>query len=264
MTRVGFVGAGRMGAPMVRRLVESGVAVRALGRSDDKCRAVRDLGAQAVTDLAAVGDGADVVIVCVFTDEQVQQVCLSGGLVSAMPPGAALVIHTTGSPRTAQIIAAKSPGIYVVDAPLSGGPHNIAAGEVTLFVGGSDDTVAGVRPVLASYGDPILHVGPLGAGQSVKLINNALFAAQIGLLSEAAALATRLGLDESRLLASITHGSGASRVGEFIAARGSVAGFVDGVGEFIGKDVAVVRKIAAELGSDLGLLDDVINAGIRP
>lgn len=263
MTRVGFVGAGRMGAPMVRRLVESGNEVAALGRTDDKRAAVRDLGARPVTAVTEIAD-TDVVIVCVFTDEQVQQVCLHDGLVAAMRAGAALVIHTTGSPATARTIAAQVPRIDVIDAPVSGGPHNIAAGEVTLFVGGSADAVARVQPLLGAYGDPILHVGPLGAGQAVKLVNNALFAAQIGLLAEAVTLGVSLGVDEHRLLASITRGSGASRVGEFVAGRGSVQGFVGDVGEFIGKDVAVVRKIAAELGTDLGLLDDVINAGIRP
>jgi 3-hydroxyisobutyrate dehydrogenase len=253
-----------MGAPMVARLAESGHEVRALGRTDDNCRAVRELGAAAVTDLHDVGDGADVVIVCVFTDEQVGQVCLKSGLVSAMPPHGTVVIHTTGSPRTAQAIAAKSPGIGVVDAPVSGGPHNIAAGEVTLFVGGSDDDVANVRPVLACYGDPILHVGPLGAGQAVKLTNNTLFAAQIGLLRKAVALGDRLGVDEARLLEAIIHGSGASRVAGLAAAGGSVAAFVDRTAEFVGKDIDVVRKIVADLDGELGLLDDVISAGIRP
>lgn len=264
MTRVGFVGAGRMGAPMVRRLAEAGHDVRALGRSDEKCGALRELGATPVTDLTAVGETADVVVVCVFTDEQVQQICLSDDLIAATPAGAALVVHTTGSPRTVQAIAARAPGIDVLDAPVSGGPHNIAAGAVTLFVGGSDDAVERVRPVLACYGDPILHVGPLGAGQSVKLVNNTLFAAQIGLLSEAATLGTRLGVPESGLLAAITHGSGSSRVADLVAARGSVREFVEAVGEFIGKDVAVARRTASELGNDLGLLDDVIDAGIRP
>ena len=97
---------------------------------------------------------------------------------AAMAPGAVLVIHTTGSPRTAETIAAR--GIDVVDAPVSGGPHDIAAGHVTLFVGGDDDAVARVKPVLSAYGDPILHVGRTGAGQLVKLVNNTLFAAQIG------------------------------------------------------------------------------------
>ncbi len=264
MTRVGFVGAGRMGAPMVRRLAEAGHEVRALGRTDEKRGAVSELGAHAVTELSAVGDGAEVVVVCVFTDEQVQQICLHSELLSAMPSGAVLVVHTTGSPHTVEMIAAASSDIDVVDAPVSGGPHDIAAGHVTLFVGGSDDAVTRARPALDSYGDPVLHVGALGAGQRVKLINNALFAAQIGLLREAVRLGDRLGVEESKLLSAVSHGSAASRVGGFIAARGSVAGFVDGVGEFIGKDVAVVRAIAAELGSDLGMIDDVIDTALGP
>lgn len=264
MTRVGFVGAGRMGGPMVRRLVEAGHDVRALGRTGEKCGAIGELGAHAVTELSAVGDGAEVVVVCVFTDEQVQQVCLHSELLSAMPPGAVLVVHTTGSPRTVEMIAAKSPNIDVVDAPVSGGPHDIAAGHVTLFVGGSDEAVTRARPALDSYGDPVLHVGALGAGQRVKLINNALFAAQIGLLREAGRLGDRLGVEESKLLSAISHGSAASRVGGFIAVRGSVGGFVDGVGEFIGKDVAVVRTIAAELESDLGMLDALIDTALGP
>ncbi len=91
--------------------------------------AVRALGAQAVAELHDIASGADVLIVCVFTDEQVAQVCLDSACSPRCPPDAALVIHTTGSPRTAQAIAAHSPGIDVLDAPVSGGPHNIAAGE---------------------------------------------------------------------------------------------------------------------------------------
>jgi 3-hydroxyisobutyrate dehydrogenase-like beta-hydroxyacid dehydrogenase len=265
VSQVGFVGAGRMGAPMVRRMVEAGHDVRGLGRSVEKRRAVSELGAQPVTDLADVGAEADIVVVCVFTDEQVQQICLESVLLSTMRPGSVLVIHTTGSPRTAESVAAEaaSHGVDVIDAPVSGGPHDIAAGHVTLFVGGSDVAVGHARPVLASYGDPILHVGPIGAGQGVKLVNNTLFAAQIGLLHEAVRLGDRLGIDEQRLLDAIGHGSGASKVASIVGARGSVDAFIEMVGEFVGKDVAVVRKTAAELGSDLGLLDDAINAGFQ-
>ena len=261
MSQVGFVGAGRMGAPMVHRLVEAGHEVCALGRSVEKRREVSQLGAQPVTDLADVGHDADVVIVCVFTDDQVRQVCLESVLLSAMRPGAALVIHTTGSPRTAQEIAAEAHGIAVVDAPVSGGPHEVAEGHVTLFVGGSEDAVERVRPVLACYGDPVLHVGAIGAGQGVKLVNNTVFAAQIGVLREAVRLGDRLGVEEQRLLDAIGHGSAASRVGSMVGARGSVDAFTAMVGEFVGKDVAVVRKTTADLGTELGLLDDVINAG---
>jgi 3-hydroxyisobutyrate dehydrogenase-like beta-hydroxyacid dehydrogenase len=263
LTGVGFVGAGRMGAPMVRRLVESGHDVRALGRTDEKCAAIRDLGATAVTALRDVADSAHVVIVCVFTDEQVRQVCLQSELLRAMPPGAVLVIHTTGSPRTAEAIAANADSVDVVDAPVSGGPHDIAAGHVTLFVGGSDEAVARARPALDSYGDPVLHVGALGNGQRVKLVNNTLFAAQIGLLREAVQLGKALGVDETPLLGAIAHGSAASRVAGIVGASGSVEAFIDAVGQFVGKDVAVVRKIAAELGGDLGLLNEAIQAGFH-
>ena len=142
---------------------------------------------------------------------------------------------------------------------MSGGPHSAAAGALTVFVGGADDAVAAVRPLLSSYGNPILHVGPLGAGQKVKLVNNSLFAAQIGLLADAVELAARLGVAESELLTALAHGSAASRVLDIVAAGGSVASFIETAGEFVGKDIAVVRQIAAELGSDLGVLDDVID-----
>ncbi|MGE2715337.1 NAD(P)-dependent oxidoreductase [Mycolicibacterium litorale] len=260
MSRVGFVGAGRMGAPMVRRLVEAGHTVTVLGRTREKRTAAAELGAIAVSEPADVAAGAEVVAICVFTDDQVRNMCLDDGLLAAMAPGATLVIHTTGSPATARDIAARAQeyAVQVVDAPVSGGPHDIAAGAVTLFVGGSDAAVDGVRPVLAAYGDPVLHVGPLGAGQSVKLVNNTVFAAQIELLREAVRLGGALGVAEPDLLTALTYGSSSSRVLNMIAPRGSVAAFLDMAGAFVGKDVDVVRTIAKDAGTDLGLLGDVI------
>jgi 3-hydroxyisobutyrate dehydrogenase len=265
VTRVGFIGAGRMGAPMVSRLIGAGHHVTALGRSAEKRSAIADLGATAVADLPEVADGAEVVVLCVFTDEQVRQLCLSVGeeadLIEAMAPGATLVLHTTGSPRTAETISARAQpaGVEVVDAPVSGGPHDIAAGHVTVFAGGTDEAVARVTPVLAAYGDPILHLGPVGTGQRVKLVNNTLFAGQIGLLVEAVKLAKSLGVPEATLLTALPHGSGASRALAGVAARGSVEKFVETAGSFVGKDVEVVRKVAVELGADLGVLDDIVD-----
>lgn len=262
--KVGFVGAGRMGEPMVRRLVDAGHDVAVLGRTPEKLSAAQALGATPAANLAELAREADAVVICVFTDEQVRQVCLTDGLLDDMQSGAALVLHTTGSPRTAEAIAeqAGSHGVSVIDAPVSGGPHDIAAGTVTLYVGGDDEAVQRVRPLLSSYGDPVLHVGPLGFGQRVKLINNTLFAAQIGIVAEAVRLAGRLGVDEATLLSALPHGSGTSRALDSIARVGSAAGFIGAVGEFIGKDVAVVRATVADLGSDLGLLDEVVDAGL--
>jgi 3-hydroxyisobutyrate dehydrogenase-like beta-hydroxyacid dehydrogenase len=260
--RVGFVGAGRMGAPMVSRLVEAGHQVNALGRSDEKRLAVTELGATPTADVAATVDGADAVVVCVFTDEQVRRLCLDEGLLAAMRPASVLILHTTGSPNTARELVARAGEIDVLDAPVSGGPHDIAAGRVTVFVGGDDDAVERATPVLASYADPILHVGPSGAGQLVKLVNNTLFAAQIGLVAEGVRLADSFGIEETALLGALSNGSAGSRVLSSIAATGSAAAFISRVGEFIGKDVAVVRQTVAELGGDLGLLNAVVDAGL--
>jgi 3-hydroxyisobutyrate dehydrogenase-like beta-hydroxyacid dehydrogenase len=256
--KVGLIGAGRLGRPMVARLVEGGHDVRALGRTDERRRELERLGASAVNDAAEAAMQADVVVLCVFTDEQVRQVCLDSVLLQAMPPGAALVVHTTASPKTIDAIAARADTVDVVDAAVSGGPHDIAAGRLTLFVGGADDTVARLRPVLGCYGDPILHVGPCGAGQKVKLVNNALFAGHIGLLVESIRLGERLGVPESTLLTALPHGSAASRALNIVAARGAVASFIELTGEFVGKDVNVVRSMAEELGTGLGALDDAI------
>jgi 2-hydroxy-3-oxopropionate reductase len=250
---------------MVVRLVEAGHDVAVLGRSAEKRATVAQLGANAVADIAEVTAAAEVVVICVFTNEQVLQICLDGGLLATMSAGSTLVLHTTGSPRTVETIAVRAAPhhVDVVDAPVSGGPHNAAAGALTLFVGGAGETVARVRPVLGCYGDPILHVGPLGAGQKVKLVNNALFAAHIGLLSGGVELGARLGVPESTLLSALPYGSAASRVLDIVARGGSVASFIDTAGEFVSKDVGVVRSIAAELATDLGVLDDVIDAAIR-
>jgi len=258
--KVGFIGAGRMGRPMVARLVEAGHDVRALGRTAEKRRDLEQLGASTVSEVAEAGAQADVVVLCVFTDEQARQVCLDSALLTTMPAGSALVVHTTASPKTIEAIAARANDVDVVDAAVSGGPHEIAAGRLTLFVGGRDETVARLQPLLGCYGDPVLHVGPCGAGQKVKLVNNALFAGHIGLLAESIRLGERLGVPESTLLTALAHGSATSRVLNLVAASGSVASFIEVAGGFVGKDVAVVRGIAEELGSDLGVLDDVINA----
>lgn len=243
---------------MVGRLVAAGHDVHAFGRTVEKRRELEQLGARAADEAAQAGADADVVVLCVFTDQQLRQVCLDSGLLPTMPPGSVLVVHTTANPNTIEDIAERANGVDVVDAAVSGGPHDIEAGRLTLFVGGADQAVDRLRPLLGCYGDPVLHVGPTGAGQKVKLVNNALFAAQIGLLAESIRLGERLGVPETTLLTALQHGSATSRVLALVAAGGSVASFVEVAGDFVGKDVAVVRGIAAELGGGLGALDEAI------
>ncbi|MGW0246155.1 NAD(P)-dependent oxidoreductase [Nocardia goodfellowii] len=259
--RIGFLGAGRMGAPMARRLRLAGHAVHALARSADKRDALAAAGICADSSIATTVAEADLVIVCAFNDAQVHEICSDSGLFAAMPRGGTLVVHTTGSPRTAEALAAEAEpyGIDVLDAPVSGGPPDIDAGALTLFVGGEVSALDRVRPAISAYGNPILHVGPVGSGQRVKLINNAAFAAQIGLLRETVRFATQLGVDEATLLRALPHGSATSRALDGAVSRGSVDGFRAAVGDFLAKDVSVVRAVADELGGDLGLLDEAID-----
>jgi 3-hydroxyisobutyrate dehydrogenase-like beta-hydroxyacid dehydrogenase len=254
--RIGFVGAGRIGRPMVDRLVAAGHQVQVLARSESSTQSLAAGGATPVSDLKQVAAGADAVAVCVYADGQVRELCIEGGLIDAMEVGSVLIVHTTGSPRTAQLLAERGADrdVLVVDAPISGGPHDVAAGNVTLFVGGSEAGLERARPVLTTYGDPLLLFGPVGAGQQVKLLNNAVFAANIGLLGQAVALAAQLGVDEADMLRGLVNGSAASRALSGVAARGSVSGFAESVQEFLGKDVAVVREVVSELGADLGVL----------
>jgi 3-hydroxyisobutyrate dehydrogenase-like beta-hydroxyacid dehydrogenase len=240
---------------MVRRLLAAGHPVTVLERTPGACRDLAAQGAFVTGDPAAVA-AADVVLVCVLTDAQVRETCLDGGLADALRPGAVLVVHTTCDPRTVQTLGerARSRGADVVDAGISGGPHDIAAGRLTLYVGGTDETVARVRPVLEAYGEAVLHLGPGGTGLRVKLLNNAVFAAHLGVLAHAVALATELGVPERDLLTGLRHGSGASRALESVAALGSVGRFAVSVGEFLGKDLAVVRDVTSGLGLGLGPL----------
>jgi len=106
--RLGFVGTGRMGRPMMRKLIEAGHEVRAVGRSAEKAAALAGDGAQVVADVAGVGAGAEAVLVCVYADEQVRDVCLASELLAGMPRGSVVVVHTTGSPDTAEAIATRA------------------------------------------------------------------------------------------------------------------------------------------------------------
>ncbi|MCD0452948.1 NAD(P)-dependent oxidoreductase [Actinocorallia sp. API 0066] len=253
--RLGFVGAGRMGGQMVRRLLAAGHEVTVLEASEAARAELAEAGARTTADVADLAPAA-IVGICVHTDAQVRAACLDGGLLDTMAEGSALVVHTTCSPRTVELLGsyARKRGIAVVDAAISGGPHDVAAGRITLLVGGADEHVERVRPFLAAYGDPILHLGGLGDGQRIKLLNNAVFAANIGVVGQAVAVARRLGVSETALLTALEHGSGGSRALAGIAGRGSVAGFASAVAEFLGKDLTVVRETAADLGADLGAL----------
>jgi 3-hydroxyisobutyrate dehydrogenase len=261
--KIGFIGAGRMGGPMARRLAAAGHDVTVLARRPQAVDAAEVDGlAWADTVAGAVRD-ADLAFTVVLTDEQVRSVCLGpGGAITAMRAGAVIVQHTTCDPATPELIARRAAdrGIGVLDAALSGGPHDIAAGTLTLWVGGDEALLARLRPVLGTYASPILPVGAVGNGQRVKLVNNALFVAQVGLAIDAVRLAGSLGIEEQAILAALQHGSGASRALGVVARGGSVDAVADRLADLMLKDVTTVREVARSGGVDLGIIGTVLSS----
>ena len=170
------------------------------------------------------------------------------GIVEHLRPGTVLCNHTTGRPSTGQALlaAATARGVDMLDCALSGGPDDILAGNLTLLVGGD------AAPVRGSYSSPILHVGEVGDGQKVKLLNNALFGAQVALAVQIERTALALGMDPALVLPAIHECSGDSYALGAALGLGSAARLVELAGRFVRKDVAVCLEVADELGADLG------------
>jgi 3-hydroxyisobutyrate dehydrogenase len=263
-TKVGFVGAGQMGAPMVERLLAAGATPKVFARRPEVRAHFEEAGATVVSTLADAARDADVVIVCVYSDAQVEEVARGpDGLLAAMAPGAVLAVHTTGSPATARRLGeiGAPRDVRVVDAPVSGGADDIAAGRLTVMLGGESHDVARVQSVVAAYADPIFTIGELGSAQAVKLVNNALFAANIQLVAEAERIANALGVDTVTLATVVSRSSGASFVMGLVPFMGSIDALVAAAGHYMRKDIDVVTTVAAELGVDLGVIGRIVDDG---
>jgi 3-hydroxyisobutyrate dehydrogenase-like beta-hydroxyacid dehydrogenase len=254
--RVGIVGVGEMGRPLVDRLLAAGHSVAARVRRPELATELAADGVEVAPSFEDLARGRDFIILYVYSDEQVVQLAFDGGVVAAAPPGSTIVIHTTGSPKTAEVIAeaAARRGVRVVDAAGSGGPAKVAAGELTLMVGGTAEDFEHCRGLFEAYASHVFHVGPIGAGQALKLINNALFGAHIQLALEACRVGRQFGLEPNRLAQVLRYCSGGSAVMEILAAMPSPEALVKGAGRFVYKDVTVAEAVAAELGVDLGTI----------
>ena len=248
--KIGMLGAGQMGMPVLERLRAAGHDVTFRARRPEVVAEGIRQGARVAADFL----DRDAVIVFVYSDDQLREV--GPGLLEEMRPGSTLINHTTSRPETATVLAERGSqsGVAVLDVPVSGGSDDIRAGKLALLVGGDEAVLEQVRPALASYGDPVLHVGALGDGQRVKLVNNALFAAQVAAVAEAERVALELGVDPIHALKAIAHCSADSYVLRTVIALGSSALMQELAGPYLRKDVAVVEQIAGELGVDLGRL----------
>ena len=251
--RVGFVGVGSQGGPMARRIAEAGFATTLWARRPESLEPFATLAATAGS-LVELGRVSDLVAVCVVNDDDVRSVLLGpDGILAGMEVGGLVVIHSTVHPETCRQVAeeARPRGVSVIDAPVSGGGRAVEAGNLLVLVGGDSDGLERARPVLSTYGNPVVHLGPLGSGQVAKLINNALMTAQLGLADDALRIGAALQLDAGALVDALGHGSGASYS---LGVRAHMPLSQFPAGDLLRKDVDILASVAESGGTDLGAL----------
>lgn len=176
MTRVAMIGLGQMGGPMAACVIGAGFETAVFDVSPDALSRFRDSGVTIATSPAEAARDAVVTCIVVFDDAQALEVVTGeDGVLSTMPPGSVIAIHSTVSPDTIRTLAAagSGAGVHVIDAGISGGETGATAGTLLTMVGGSVEAVATASPVLMSFSKEVLHAGDLGAGLALKLARNA-------------------------------------------------------------------------------------------
>lgn len=250
---VGFVGLGRMGTPMVRRLVAAGVAVRAY----DTAPRPELAGVVTLVEKAAlVADGVPVVVLMLPDSDVVDAVVHGAGLLDALAPGNVLVDMGSSEPLRTRGLAEEvaERGAVLVDAPVSGGVSGATAGTMTIMVGGPDEVVGPLAPLFAVLGR-MRHVGPVGAGHALKALNNLMSAAHLLASSEALLAGQRFGLDPAVMLEAVNGSSGRSGSTEnkwpnFVLPGTFDSGFALGL---MLKDIRIALGLAEATGAPAAL-----------
>jgi 3-hydroxyisobutyrate dehydrogenase len=254
--RIGFIGLGAMGRPMIGHLLAAGHDVTVSSRSR---KPIDEAVAQGATDGGSprgVAEASDVVIMCVPNSPEVAEVVEA--MLPALREGMTVVDCSTIDPEVerAQHRRVWSTGARYLDAPLSGGTAGAIKGALTLMVGGDPSTLAETEPALDPFAGLIVHVGGPGMGQVVKLCNNLIYAAQMTATAEATALAVTSGVDMAKLFEVLTHATGdcmavrtrlpvAGVVPDSPASNGWVPGFMT---DLMAKDLDLALHYGASAG----------------
>ncbi|GAA1006368.1 oxidoreductase [Acrocarpospora pleiomorpha] len=217
--RIGWIGTGLMGEPMVARLVAAGHQVSVHNRTRARAEPSLALGAGWAGSIAAAARDRDVVITMLPFPADVEAAYLGpDGILANASPGTVAVDMSTSSPALARRLADFTGG-SVLDAPVSGGPAGARSGALSIFVGGAADAFERVRPVFEVLGSTVVHHGPAGAGQAAKLVNQALVANLTLGICEAYAVAEAAGLDPALVHESVRVGVAGSPLLDFAWSR---------------------------------------------
>ncbi len=253
--RIGFIGLGTMGAPMAANVARAGFTLTVWNRSPGHDAAVRALGGIGALTPAQVGAASDVVILCVTDSPQVEEVVFGvDGLINGLRHGALVIDCSTISPLRTQEFAtrARERAVRWIDAPVSGGSEGAQRATLTIMVGGEDDDVARAQPVLRAMGSTITHVGPVGAGQWTKAINQVILAGTYLAVAEGITLGLKTGLDMNKVVAALAGGAAGSWILQNRSGRmiddDYPLGFKISLHR---KDLAIALDLAARNGSDL-------------
>jgi 3-hydroxyisobutyrate dehydrogenase-like beta-hydroxyacid dehydrogenase len=254
--RAGIVGLGAMGLQMARHMASKGFSVAGYDIDAEAMGRAQTHGVHMCGTAADVGAQAEVVIVMVATDEQVEDV--TRALLGSLAAGAVICIASSCAPQTCQRMAelAAAKGIGVLDTPVVLGQEAANNGALTIYAGGEEKWLERATPALSTFGARVLHLGGVGTGQIAKTINNMLLWACMAANFESLTLAKKLGADIPRLVAALGHGSGANW---------SLSRWGKSTGKWAEKDMDVALELAqeAKVPAPLGGLVDQLIKGIN-
>ncbi|KAB8194034.1 2-hydroxy-3-oxopropionate reductase [Nonomuraea phyllanthi] len=252
MTTIAFIGLGIMGSPMAINLVKAGHTVSGYNRSPEKARPLADAGGRAAESVADAVTGAEIVALMVPDSPDVQHV-LTGddGVFAHAAPGTLVIDFSTIRPDVTRDLAAEAAGrgLRYLDAPVSGGEAGARNAALSIMVGGEPADFAAARPVFDALGRTVIHVGPSGAGQTVKAANQLVVAATIEALAEAVVFLRAYGVDLEAALDVLGGGLAGSAV--LAQKRANLLGHSFEPGFRIAlhdKDMGIVTSAAREAG----------------
>lgn len=252
---IGFIGLGIMGRGMSANLLKAGFSVRAWNRTAERMEPLVEAGASAGSSPADVASHSDLIITCVSDTPDVEAVVLGEeGIIHGARRGSLVIDMSTISPKATRDLADKlgEKGVYMLDAPISGGSEGAANGTLSIMVGGEAEQFERARPVFEAMGETITHVGRNGAGQTVKLVNQILVVVTMQAVGEGLLFAQAGGLDLEKTLAAVTGGAAGSWMlsnrGPQVVARDWRPGFTMDLQQ---KDLRLVLEAADQMGIPL-------------
>ncbi len=264
---VGYIGLGHLGAHLARSLLRAGHTLTVTDLHPDAATELIAAGATWASTAAEVADASDVVFTCLPSPAAVDAVVAGPhGLLAGMRPGSTWIDNSTNDRdetlRLAALAAAQ--GVRMLEAPVTGGVHKAAAGDITVLVGGDDDVFLEHRHLLSAIGQPVLHMGPLGSAAVIKVITNMLAFVNLVAVGEALMLAKRGGLDLAKSFEAIANSSGNSFVheteGQVILNGSYNIGFTM---DLACKDLGFASQFGREFGVPLDLAGQTEQTFIR-